>query len=281
MGISKKANIAANTTAVKRLHKKPSGKEAGWIKKIICIIAFFIIWIGAVKIFQIKPIYIPAPSDILNSLYNMRDSLASSILASLGITMSGFLIGCAIGIGMGLLMAYSKGFMNTVGPFMEFTRPIPIFAMIPLFMIWFGLGLWPQILLSALGVSAVLGVQTYEAVRNIPVVYVNASHNLGANKRTMFRTVIIPYIVPHIIGAVRVAAATSWGLDVAAEFMGVQVGLGYIMIVRQMYLDTPGIIAIVLIYSILAIILDQLIRLLERRLTRWTDRSKISFDKVK
>ena len=63
--------------------------------------------------------------------------------------------------------------------------------------------------------------------------------------------------------------------------MGVQVGLGYIMIVRQMYLDTPGIIAIVLIYSILAIILDQLIRLLERRLTRWTDRSKISFDKVK
>lgn len=191
------------------------------------------------------------------------------------------MIGCAIGIGMGLLMAYSKGFMNTVGPFMEFTRPIPIFAMIPLFMIWFGLGLWPQILLIALGVSAVLGVQTYEAVRNIPVVYVNASHNLGAKKSTMFHTVIIPYIVPHIIGAVRVAAATSWGLDVAAEFMGVQVGLGYIMIVRQMYLDTPGIIAIVLIYSILAIILDQLIRLLERRLTRWTDRSKISFDKVK
>ena len=160
----------------------------------------------------------------------MRQSLIPAILASLGITMSGFIIGLVLGVSMGLLMAYSRSFMDAVGPFMEFTRPVPIFAMIPLFMIWFGLGLWPQILLVALGVSAILGVQTYEAIRNMPVVYINASSNLGANKRVIFRTVVIPYIFPHLIGAIRVAAASSWGLDVAAEFMGVQTGLGYNMI---------------------------------------------------
>lgn len=244
-------------------------------RKILLVVVFFIVWISVVSIFNIKPIYLPSPMDIVNAFIAMRGSLPSSILSSLRITLSGFCIGSVLGVGMGLMMAYSKTFMNIVGPFMEFTRPIPIFAMIPLFMIWFGLGLWPQILLVALGVSTVLGVQTYEAVRNIPSVYINASYNLGAKKSVMFRTVICPYIVPHLIGAIRVAAGTSWGLDVAAEFMGVQSGLGYTMIVRQMYLDTPAIIAVVLVYSVLAIILDQIIRFIERRLTRWTEREKM------
>lgn len=245
-------------------------------RKILLIAIFFIVWIGVVRIFHIKPIYLPGPEDIIQSFIAMRDSLPGAIMSSLRITLSGFCIGAVLGVGMGLLMAYSKTFMNIIGPFMEFTRPIPVFAMIPLFMIWFGLGLWPQILLVALGVSTVLGVQTYEAVRNIPTVYINAAYNLGAKKSVMFKTVICPYIVPHLIGAIRVAAATSWGLDVAAEFMGVQSGLGYTMIVRQMYLDTPAIIAVVLIYSVLAIILDQIIRLLERKLTKWTERESVS-----
>jgi ABC-type nitrate/sulfonate/bicarbonate transport system permease component len=225
--------------------------------------------------------YLPSPIDLLKSFYEMRNNIGPAVLASLGITLSGFFIGVSFGLLMGLAMAYSKKFMETIGPFMEFTRPIPIFAMIPLFMIWFGLGLWPQILLVALGVSAILGVQTYEAVRNIPMVYLRAAYNLGAEKRVIFKTVVIPYIVPHLIGAIRVAAATSWGLDVAAEFMGVQVGLGYNMIVQQMYLNTPGILSIVIIYSVLAITLDQIIAKIEKKVTRWTDRENISFENMK
>ena len=75
------------------------------------------------------------------------------------------------------------------------------------------------------------------------------------------------------MGAVRVAAAAAWGLDVAAELIGAQDGLGYLMIVRQTYLDTAGIIVIVMIYSVLALTLDILLRLGERPLTRWTERS--------
>jgi len=250
-------------------------------KGAICIIIFVIIWVSAVQFFAISPTFVPAPWDIADALYSMRHMIVEAILASLRITMSGFSIGLLIGLSMGLMMAYSKNFMEIVGPFLEFTRPVPVFALIPLFMIWFGLGLWPQVMLVAIGVSAVLGVQVYESVRNIPVVYINASANLGASKRTIFRTVILPYIFPHIIGAIRVAAAASWGLNVAAEFMGVQMGLGFIMIVRQMFLDTPGIIAVVLIYSVLAICLDQIIRVIERRLTRWTDRGQLSLEKLR
>ena len=140
----------------------------------------------------------------------MKGNLGLAIFMSLMITLSGFGIGLIVGMGMGLLMAYSRGFLDSVGPLMEFTRPVPVFALIPLFMLWFGIGFWPQILLVALGVSAILGVETYEAIRNLPLVYIRAASNLGADKKTIFRTVVIPYIFPHLIGAIRVAAAASW-----------------------------------------------------------------------
>ena len=100
-------------------------------------------------------------------------------------------------------------------------------------------------------------------------------------KKDIFRTVVIPYITPHLIGAIRVGAAASWGLNVAAEFMGAQVGLGFHMIVHQIYLNTAGIIAIIIIYSLLAIGLDQIIQKVEVKLTHWTERSKLSFENVK
>ena len=73
-------------------------------------------------------------------------------------------------------------------------------------------------------------------------------------------------------GAIRVAAASSWGLDVAAEFMGSQTGLGYLIILQQTYLRTAGIVILVVIYSLLAVLLDTLIARLEQRLTPWTER---------
>jgi len=228
----------------------------------------------------IQPIFIPSPIDIGKSMWEMKNGLPMATLTSLSITLSGFGIGLSAGIGIGLAIAYSKNFLEMVGPVLDFTRPIPIFALIPLFLLWFGIGVFPQVLLVALGVSVILGVETYEAIRNMPLIYIRAASNLGADKKTIFKTVVLPYIIPYLIGAIRIAAATSWGLDVASEFMGAQIGLGYNMIVRQIYLDTAGIIAIIIIYSILAITFDQIIRIVEARLTRWTERSKLSFENV-
>ncbi len=255
--------------------------KKGFSKSLIVIGIVILIWsFITLATDWLAPIFVPSPLDIARAYWDMRNNLGIATLTSLMITLSGFGIGLIVGMGIGLLMAYSKGFLDAVGPLMELTRPVPVFALIPLFMLWFGIGFWPQILLVALGVSAILGVETYEAIRNLPLVYIQAASNLGADKKTIFRTVVIPYIFPHLIGAIRVAAASSWGLDVAAEFMGVQVGLGYNMIVQQIYLNTAGILAIVFIYSALAIVLDQVIRKIETRATFWTERSKISFEKI-
>ncbi len=255
--------------------------KLGRFKSLIVFIIIFIIWsIITLSTDLIRPIFVPSPIDILNSFIEMKEHILMATLVSVVITLSGFIAGVIVGIGLGLAIAYSKNFMEIVGPFLDFTRPVPVLALIPLFLLWFGIGLLPQVLLVALGVSVILGVSTYEAVRNMPLIYIRAALNLGADKKKIFRTVVVPYIFPHLIGSIRVAAAVSWGLDVASEFMGAQIGLGYNMIVQQIYLNTSGIIAIVFIYSFLAIGLDQIIRKMEVALTHWTERSKISFEKM-
>ena len=244
---------------------------------VVCVLV--IVWVLVTMVYKwISSTFIPSPVDLYKSLRDLSSILPSAIFASLKITMTGLILGLVVGITMGLIMAYSKAFMDIAGPIMEFARPIPVFALIPLFMLWFGLGSSPQVLLIALGVLAIMGVQTYEAIRNMPMVYIRAAFNLGATKQQVFTSVVIPAIFPHLIGAIRVAAASAWGLDVAAEFMGVQVGLGYTMIIQQVYLNTPGIVVLVFIYSILAILLDKLIQYAQAQLTRWTERAQVSFE---
>jgi len=203
---------------------------------------------------------------------SLSGALPKALAISLFMILSGFAIGTGLGILSGLLMAYSATFLDAFGAILDFMRPVPVFALIPLFVLWFGIGKAPQIALIALGCSVVLGVTTNEAIRNMPSIYVRAAYAMGASRKDVFRTVVIPYIIPHLIGAIRVAAASSFGLDVAAEFMGSQEGLGYLMIVQQQYLKTDGILAVVILYSILAYLLDMLIAFLERRLTVWTER---------
>src|SRR5262249_38992086 len=92
---------------------------------------------------------------------------------------------------------------------------------------------------------------------------------LGASRWMVYRTVIVPAIVPSMVASLRYAIAISWGLLVAAEYTGSRNGLGYQMIARQQYLDTAGILAIVLVFSALAIVTDRIMRIGLRRMTRW------------
>ena len=230
------------------------------------------LWLMVTGLHWIAPVFIPTPYDLWASVQAMGPELPGSIQYSVTITLSGFAIGVSVGLLLGLGMAYSVHVRNLFGGFFTFVRPVPIFALIPLFVLWFGIGWQPQVALIALGTSVIMGVTTTDAVRNVPTIFVKAALTLGAKRRHVYRTVILHSIVPHLVGAIRVAAAASWGLDVAAEFIGAQTGLGHLMIVREEYLDTAGIFVVVLFYALLAIVLDRVIAISTRRLVRWTER---------
>ena len=243
-----------------------------FLPKIAVPLVLIVLWIVVSELKLVKPIFVPPPAAVWKAFLGMSKLLPRSILTTVTMTLTGFGIGVIFGAASGLLMAYNKTIRNLLGALFDFSRPVPVFALIPLFILWFGIGRAPQIALIAMGTSVVLGVTTLEAIRNVPTIYIRAALTLGAGRQTIYSTVIVPYIIPHLIGAIRVAAAASWGLDVAAEFMGSQVGLGYLIILQQTYLRTAGIILLVAIYSIIAVLMDTLIAWAERRITRWTER---------
>tara|TARA_Y100001970_G_C13978608_1_gene721946 strand:- start:502 stop:921 length:420 start_codon:yes stop_codon:yes gene_type:complete len=137
---------------------------------------------------------------------------------------------------------------------------------------WFGIGEVGKLVLITLGVFAIIVVSTLEAVKNVPRIYIRAARTLGANENQIFRTIIIPGMIPGIIGPLRVATALSFTLVVAAEFMGAQQGVGYrIMEARRLFV-TDVILLNVIIITILAGIADRLVRYITDYLTRWSER---------
>ncbi len=234
--------------------------------------AIVLIWFLITNLLHVRPVILPSIVDVIKSFKNLWAALPKALAISIYMIIVGFIIGTVLGVGTSILMAYSKFIRDSFTSVFDFIRPVPVFALIPLFILWFGVGRIPQIALIIVGVSVIIGVVTLEAIRNIPKIYIDAAYTLGAKKKQVFSTIILPSIFPHIIGSIRVGAASAFGLDVAAEFMGSQEGLGYLMIVQQNYLKTDGILSIVIIYSILAYIFDRILCTVERRLTYWTER---------
>lgn len=272
--------MMATTTQIATRHRRPASawrrKSLHTAEAFIVPVALVALWIFVTSANLVDTLFLPSPEMFWNSLVGLAPRLPSAIATTVALTLAGFLIGTASGILVGLLLAYSLRIRNLFGGTFEALRPVPVFALIPLFILWFGLGTTPQIILVAFGTFVVLVVTTLEAIRNVSPVYVKAALNLGASRSFIYRTVIVPSITPHLVGAVRVSAAASWGLGVAAEFIGAQDGLGYLMLNRQTFLDTAGILVIVVIYSVIAFLFDTLIRLGQRRLLRWTGRNQLS-----
>jgi len=208
-----------------------------------------------------------------SAFIDMLPQLPGAIWYSMTMILVGFALGTGAGVILGLAMAFSRWIRFAAESLTDVIRPVPIFALIPLFILWFGIGKMPQIALIAFGCFVIVVVNTSEAIRNVKPLYMQAAYTLGARRGYAFRTVIVPAIIPEVIGAVRVAAAASFGLDVAAEFLGAQQGLGHLMINNQLYLRTEGVLIVIIIFSILALVFDTALRRFGDYLTRWSERT--------
>jgi ABC-type nitrate/sulfonate/bicarbonate transport system permease component len=221
----------------------------------------------------VPSIYLPSPGAVLQSGWDARFALLKGLGVSLAMIFSGFAVGGTIGLITGLMFGYSRVISRIFELTVDVIRPVPLFALIPIFILWLGIGFAPQATIVALGVFLIISLAAIEAIRNVPAIYLRAAMTCGANRIQTYRSVVLPAIVPHILVGLRIAVASAWGLDIAAEYTGSQNGLGYLMIVREQYLDTAGILAIIAIFAIVAIVVDRFVQVLTRRATRWMDRA--------
>lgn len=266
---SQSSERPAYATSTRRVWLIRSGAA---VKPLVVPVALIAIWLVLTETHSIDPIFLPPPQALWSDAHALGPQLWHSLLISLRMIFVGLLIGVISGIGVGLLFGYSRFARDLFELTLDTIRPIPLFALIPLFILWFGIGVWPQTALVALGVFLILSFATIEAVRSVPRIYVRAALVCGASRFQIYRTVVIPAITPNLVVGIRYGAIAAWGLDVAAEFSGSQQGLGYIMIIREEFLDTAGITLVVLIFCTLAICCDRLLRYLGRFVMPWNPR---------
>jgi ABC-type nitrate/sulfonate/bicarbonate transport system permease component len=180
-------------------------------------------------------------------------------------------LGAVAGMATGLASAESRLVANALAPVVSLLGTIPIVILAPFFLIWFGLSGAAQIALVAIYTATVLYLFTLRGVRNIPAPYLDYAATLGATPVQRFLAVRLPGSMPEIFGGVRIACAAAWGLAAVTEMLGGQYGCGRVLVALRSVYDLTGIMAVVLLLSVLAIALDQAVVALRTVTLRWSD----------
>lgn len=176
----------------------------------------------------------------------------------------GWSLGVVIGVAIGGVMASVPLVRHLVDPLIEITRPLPPLAFIPLFIIWFGIGETPKILLILVGVVPIMIIATVAALDAVPEELVQAGRSLGGSATWVLLTVRLRSALPAIITGMRLAVGGAWTSIVAVELIAATSGLGYLINNAGVNLQTPLVLSGIVSISILGIIFDSLLRLFQR-----------------
>ena len=252
------------------VHSRKERNRASLAISFLTIAVLFAIWFLATR-HSVPELIFPSPESVWHAMMSLRVRLLNDSLVTLARVVSGWGLGVALGIITGLLMTLSRTFYSISDPIIEAIRPVPPIALIPFFIIWFGLGPGGQIALIALGCFMVMAVNTFVAVQNVPSIYLRAASSLGASRIEIYRTVIMPAILPSLASGFRIAAALAFGVGVAAEFMGAQSGLGFLIMVARRTLNTDTILLGTIIIGVESYLVDRCIRSVTGYLCRWSE----------
>ncbi len=187
--------------------------------------------------------------------------------------LAGLALGSLVGIPLGLAMAWAARFGSVMEPWVVFFRFTPALALLPLYVLWFGLGEASKILLIATGVAVVMLHGAFEGVRGVPGVYLDAAHALGASRRAILRRIVLPAALPHIVSSLRIATGLAWVTIVVAELIRPTMpSLGYLLALSGGYAHVPAIVIAIATIGGLVLVSDALAVALYHRATGWMRR---------
>ncbi len=182
-------------------------------------------------------------------------------------------IGFAVGTGIALLLAISAGLSrigeHAVDPLMQMLRTLPLFGLIPVFIVWFGIGELPKIILIAIGAAVPLYLNAYAGIRNVDPKLGELAHVLHLSRRELLTRIVLPGAMPQILVGLRQSLGVAWLALVVAEQINANAGLGFMISQATQFLRNDVIIVCLLVYCILGLLTDWLVRVLERRALSW------------
>jgi NitT/TauT family transport system permease protein len=227
------------------------------------------LWEGMVWLTQAPSYLFPAPSQIAIELaQNWRRVFGSAYLTAFNMT-SGFLLSVIVGVPLAMMLAYSSFFERTIYPTVVFLQIIPKIAIAPLFIIWFGFGMLPKVLLVFLLTFFPIVVNAVVGFKSVDPGIMELARSTGASPLRIFAKVRFPAALPSIFVGLKVSAALASTSAVVAEFVASDNGLGYLILTYNGQLMTPMVFGTIIVLSIVGLIFYYLIELLEHLLLPW------------
>ncbi|HEY1942833.1 MAG TPA: ABC transporter permease subunit [Roseiarcus sp.] len=246
----------------------------GKVSIATCLAVLFLWW-GAAKLELAPAMFLPSPQAVVAKFFAVSSdgfegaTLLQHCLASLGRVLAALAGAFVAGVVLGFAMNLSQTARGVIEPLLEFYRPIPPLAYLPLVIIWFGIGETAKILVIGLGILPSIIIATSEGLRSVSQDRVNAARALGASRLQVVTLVLLPHALPSILSGTRIGLGTGWATLVAAELVAATQGLGFMIKGAADFLVTDVVILGILVIAAVAIVMDLGLRWLQRLVVPW------------
>ena len=237
---------------------------------------FLLLWELASDTGIVNSRYIAPPSKIVKLFFTKLTDpnpdgavLGVNILSSLQVSLTGFALAVLIGVPLGLLMGWYRGFDSFVRPIFEIVRPIPPVSWIPLTIVWMGIGLQAKAFIVFFSAFVPCVINSYTGIRQTNPVLINFAKTCGASNFTIFLKIGIPSSLTMVFAGVRVALGNAWATLVAAEMLAASSGLGYMILMGRQFARPDLILLGIVVIGIIGIVLTTLLNKIEDKVLGW------------
>lgn len=267
----------ARPTKPGEIYGVPGQGETLWLS-LGSIAVFLFIWWLVTAMGWVRPLFVPSPGAVLQKFADIwqRGFTGTPFLDHVAISTArvfgAFALACLVGIPLGLAMGMSPLMRGIFDPPIEFYRPIPPLAYLPLMIIWFGIGETSKVLLIFLSVFAPVALGARSGVKSAAIEQIHAAYSFGASRWQVIRHVILPSALPEILTAMRIGVGFGWTTLVAAEMVAATKGIGYMVLSASQFLQTSTVIMGIIVIAAIAYAFDLLMRFVERRVVPWKGR---------
>jgi sulfonate transport system permease protein len=257
----------ASSGTTRSVHRKRLLLALSWIAPVVLLAS----WEVLAQIGWLSPQVLPAPSKVVKTAFKL--AISGTLLNDLGVSMLragiGFAIGGGIGFALGTLVGFSRIAEAFIDRSVQMIRAIPFLALLPLVIVWFGVGEGQKIFLVSLGVAFPIYINTTLGIRQVDPKLLELGRVQGLGTWQLIRRIILPGALPSILTGIRYSLATAWLALVVAETIGAQSGLGFLAMDAREFLRTDVIVLTIVIYALIGVAADSIAKLLERRLLAW------------
>ena len=243
------------------------------VYSLLAILIFLLIWEITARSGAVNPTFLPPFSKVALAFWNLAitGTLFKHLFVSLQRAVFGFAVGLAIAVPLGLLIGWYKGFEGFIDPLLQTFRQTSALSLFPVFILLFGIGETSKVAIIFWGVQWPILLSTIAGVRSVEPLLIKSAHSMGASTITLFRKVIIPGAFPSIFTGIRLSATYSILILIAAEMIGSNAGLGFLLYTAETTFQIPEMYAAIVTMSLLGLALNYLLLGIGTRIIRWKE----------